>query len=296
MGVKRVTAPEGVRATALLTAYARAQETARPDRLFDDPWARLFIAEATAFTGAGLPRIGMARDDKVSPLWAAFSSYFTLRTPFYDEHILRAVAAGARQVVLVAASMDTRPYRLALPPDTTVFELDNASVLDFKDAVLSRHHARASCRRVPIGVDLRADWSGDLLAAGFRPGEPVVWVAEGLLMYLTTGDSERLLAAVTAQSRGRAWLLTEYPERVVDEATMTSRATDEAERVSAMMMANLVRRGPDTEPAPWVARHGWTAEVTDIAAETRRHGRPVPDVFDHGAPDRVGVWLLSATR
>lgn len=295
MGVNRVTAPEGVRATALLTAYARAQESARPDRLFDDPWARLFVAEATAFSGAGLPRIGMARDDKVSPLWQAFSSYFAVRTPYYDERILRAVAAGARQVVLVAASMDTRAYRLALPADTTVFELDNASVLAFKDAVLTRHHARTSCRRVPIPVDLRADWSADLRAAGFRPGAPTVWVAEGLLMYFTTEDSDQLLTAVTAQSPGPAWLLTEYPDRLVDEETMTSRATDEAERVSAMMMANLVRRGPDTEPAQWVAREGWQAEVSDIAGELRRRGRPVPGVFDDAA-DRVGVWLVSATR
>jgi methyltransferase (TIGR00027 family) len=295
MGVKRVTAPEGVRATALLTAYARAQESARPDRLFDDPWARLFVAEATAFTGDGLPRIGMARDDKISPLWETFSSYFAVRTPYYDEHILRAVAAGARQVVLVGASMDTRAYRLPLPPDATVFELDNASVLAFKDAVLARHRARPACRRVPIPVDLRADWSGELRAAGFQPGEPTVWVAEGLLMYFTTEDSDRLLAAVTEQSQGRAWLLTEYPDRLVDEATMTVRATDEAERVSAMMMANLVRRGPDIEPAAWVTREGWTAEVTDVAAELRRRGRPVPDVFDRAA-DRVEVWLLSATR
>lgn len=295
MGVKRVTAPEGVRATALLTAYARAQESGRPDRLFDDPWARRFVAEATAFTGDGLPRLGMARDHQISPLWQAFSAYFATRTPFYDERVLRAVESGARQVVLVAASMDTRAYRLALPADTTVFELDNVSVLGFKDTVLSRHQAEPSCRRVPVPVDLDEDWAGDLLAAGFRPDEPVVWVAEGLLMYFTPEGSDRLLATVTEQSHTRAWLLTDYPARMVDEATMTSRATDEAERVSAMMMANLVRPGPDGEPAAWVGRQGWAAEVTDIAAEMRRWGRDVPDVFDR-APDRVPVWLLSATR
>lgn len=296
--MRRATAPEGVRATALLTAYARAQESARPDRLFDDPWARHFVTEATAFTGEGLPRIGMARDDVVSPLWGqGFGAYFATRTPFYDEHLLRATAEGARQVVLLGASMDTRAYRLPLPADTTVFELDNASVLSFKDGVLARRGAQPVCRRRTVPVELRGDWSGDLAEAGFRPGEPVVWIAEGLLMYFTTEDSDTLLAAITGQSQGPATLLTEYPARMVDEETMTSRATDEAERVSAMMMANLVRPGPgpETDPAEWLGRHGWRAEVTDVAAEMRRLGRPVPDVFDN-APDRVPVWLISATR
>ncbi|SFI74261.1 methyltransferase, TIGR00027 family [Amycolatopsis sacchari] len=288
-----MTAPEGVRATALLTTYARAQESARQDRLFDDPWARLFVAEATAFTGAGLPRIGMARDDGISPLWRAFSSYFAVRTPFYDERVRRAVAAGVRQVVLLGASMDTRAYRLGLPGDTTVFELDGASVLDFKNGVLIRHGAEPTCRRVPVPVELREDWAAPLREAGFRPGEPVLWLAEGVLMYFTAEESDRLVATVTGLSGAGARLLTEYPARQVDEETMTRRATDEAERISAMMMAALVRSGPDAGPEEWLRRFGWAAEVTDIAAELRRHGREVPDVFADSA-DRVPVWLIEA--
>lgn len=297
--MSRATASEGVRATALLNAYARAQESARPGRLFDDPWARRFVAEATAFTGEGLPRIGMARDDRETPLWGnGFGPYFACRTPFYDEHLLRATAAGARQVVLLGASLDVRAYRLPLPADTTVYELDNASVLSFKNGVLERHGANPVCRRRPVAVQLREDWSAELVAAGFRPDEPVVWLAEGVLMYFTTEHSDALLATVTALSRGRATLLTEYPARVVDEATLVSRATDEAERVSAMMMAGLIRPGPGAgvHPSDWVGRAGWHAdEVTDIAAEMRRLGRTVPSVFDD-APDRVPVWLFAAGR
>ncbi|WP_236792428.1 SAM-dependent methyltransferase [Amycolatopsis sp. GM8] len=291
-----MSAPEGVRATALLTAYARAQESARPDRLFDDPWARPFVTEATAFAGDGLPRIGMARDDdRISPLWQLYSACCAARTPFFDEHVLSAVRDGARQVVLVGASMDTRAYRLGLPADTVVFELDNRSVLDFKDSVLARHRAEPTCRRVPVAAEPRADWAGDLLAAGFTPDAPVIWVAEGLLMYFATEDSDRLLARISEQSRDRAWLVADYPPHVIDEPTLTSLATDEAERISAMMMANLMRPGPGAEPAAWVARHGWTAEVTDVDAELVRHGRPRPDFCGAAGPDR-GMWLFSATR
>jgi O-methyltransferase involved in polyketide biosynthesis len=41
----------------------------------------------------------------------AFRFYFCERTPFYDQHILRAVKDGCRQVVLVAAGLDSRAFR-----------------------------------------------------------------------------------------------------------------------------------------------------------------------------------------
>ncbi|WP_166459826.1 SAM-dependent methyltransferase [Amycolatopsis pithecellobii] len=291
-----MSAPEGVRATALLTAYARAQESARPDRLFDDPLARLFVAEATAFTGDGLPRVGMAREHDGSPVWQAVSSYFSGRVPFYDEHVLRAVRAGARQLVLLGANLDTRAYRLGLPEDTTVFELDSSSVLEFKRAVLTRHGARPTCRRVPVPAALRAGWPEDLLGAGFAPEEPVVWLAEGLLAYFTTADSDQLLAGISKHSRGPAWLVSDYPQGPVDPQLIITCATDEAERMSAMMMADLVRRGPDVTPEKWVGRHGWTAEVTDLTAQLRHHGRPFPNAFADATTHPVPVWLFSATR
>ena len=38
----------------------------------------------------------------------------TLRTLFFDDHVLSAVRAGARQVVLLGAGMDCRAWRLDL--------------------------------------------------------------------------------------------------------------------------------------------------------------------------------------
>lgn len=40
----------------------------------------------------------------------------TLRTLFFDRHLLAALEGGARQVVLLGAGMDSRAWRLDLPP------------------------------------------------------------------------------------------------------------------------------------------------------------------------------------
>ncbi len=127
------TVPEslaGIGATALGVALLRAQESSRPDRLFDDPYARHFL---------------QAVDPAFSP-WAAGASAATarflqvmaeqvaVRTRFLDRALLEAAERGCEQVVLLACGMDARAFRLAWPPGTKVFELDFADVLAFKAA------------------------------------------------------------------------------------------------------------------------------------------------------------------
>jgi methyltransferase (TIGR00027 family) len=187
--------PEGVGWTALLTAYSRAQESREAAKLFDDPLASMFLAavtDARVSNGGKLPRLGPTVDDGSSALWNAFRFYFCERTPFYDQHVLRAVADGYRQVVLVAAGLDSRAFRHGLPGNATVFELDQAAVLDFKQAVLDQHDALPTCKRVPVPVDLLAGWAPALLAAGFDGTRPAIWVAEGLLMYVSSSEAEQL--------------------------------------------------------------------------------------------------------
>ena len=89
-----------------------------------------------------------------------------VRTRFLDDALLRAVGT-AQQVVIVAAGMDARAYRLAWPDGITVYELDQPAVIAAKEDVLADDEPR--CRRVAIGVDLADDWPAALTAAGFDP-------------------------------------------------------------------------------------------------------------------------------
>lgn len=288
--------PDGVGWTALLTAYGRAQESREAARLFDDPLAMVFltaVAETSAAGGTQLPQLGPAVDDGSSELWNAWRFYFCTRTPFYDQRVIQAVAGGCQQVVLVAAGLDSRAFRLGLPEKVTVFELDQAPVLDFKQAVLDSHEAVPACRRVPVRVDLRDDWAPALSAAGFDETRPAVWVAEGLLMYLSSAENDRLLAAVTALSAPGSRFAAEYFSGPWQESDVPM--SSEGERAAWNLVRQAFRYGlAGTSPAAWLARHGWspgpTTTVTELA---RRLGRPVHYAFALDSSPRV--WLFDGT-
>src|SRR5262249_54799214 len=122
--------PRGVGLTALSVADARARESARPDRLFDDPFAQLFVDAAGAEFAP--PSTANAIDIR-----AARAEYVAIRTRFFDDELRAACAAGCRQVVVLAAGLDTRAFRLEWPVGARLFELDVAEVLAFKERVLA---------------------------------------------------------------------------------------------------------------------------------------------------------------
>jgi methyltransferase (TIGR00027 family) len=106
--------------TARWTAAVRALESAREDRLFDDPWAAALAGEE------GAAWIEQRPADSVTPI--------ILRTRFFDDLLQRMTCQVAlRQVVLLAAGLDTRGFRLPWPEGTRLFELDQPSVLGYKE-------------------------------------------------------------------------------------------------------------------------------------------------------------------
>ncbi len=97
----------GVGKTALGVARVRAEESRRPDRLFDDPYAQAFLdAAPEAFPAEPTTA------DELASLGAAFYFHGVIRTRFFDDYLLAACVAGCTQVVLLAAGLDTRVFRL----------------------------------------------------------------------------------------------------------------------------------------------------------------------------------------
>jgi methyltransferase (TIGR00027 family) len=143
-----------VAATGLLTAAMRAEESARDDRLFTDPFAarlagdegRKLLAEATAASGG-------------------VSGEIAIRTRFFDEALLDAQRDGASQVVILAAGMDARAYRFQWRPGTTVYEVDQPQVIAAKDERIAG--AAPRCHRFGVGIDLAEDWPEALVHQGF---------------------------------------------------------------------------------------------------------------------------------
>ena len=54
------------------------------------------------------------------------TAQIVVRTRFWDRALLAAAAADAHQVVILAAGMDARAYRLGWPDGTTVYECTSA--------------------------------------------------------------------------------------------------------------------------------------------------------------------------
>ena len=132
--------PVGVAKTALGVAMVRAQESQRDDRLFKDPYAEAFlIASPGAFDAE--QRAAEAGAGDMAPWGAAFWSHAVTRTRFFDDYLLDATAHGIRQVVLLAAGLDTRAYRLPWPRGVRVYELDLPEVMRFKGKVLTERAA-----------------------------------------------------------------------------------------------------------------------------------------------------------
>ena len=288
--------PTGIGLTALAVADARARESARADRLFDDPFARLFIEAA----GAAFVAESTASTIDIRAMRA---EYVAVRTRYFDDALLDACAAGCRQVVLLAAGLDARAFRLEWPPATRQFELDVAEVIAFKEQVLSAHAAEPTCERVVVASDLREDWPAALRASGFRDDRPTAWLAEGILMYLAESERDGLLDDLTRCSAPASHLAVELPMWRVPAEVSETVARGVVERSAlAQIAAALPRDVANSEdqsvaaPAAWLARHGWQATIDDAAERFVALGRAIPAMFSSVAAAAGPRRLARAVR
>jgi methyltransferase (TIGR00027 family) len=275
--------PAGVGRPALGMAHIRAEESDRPDRLFDDPFAgELVVAAPDALPGeaSGTPAEAASAPAPSRATWAMLVAQGAIRTRFYDDYLLDACAAGCRQVVLLGAGLDTRAYRLEWPPGVRLFELDRPDVMAFKERVLARHGATPRCGRRGVPVDLRAPWSSELTRAGFAAGRDTVWLAEGLLAYLTEQEAARLLTVVSRLSVPGSRLALEYGEAGF---SWPAGDLDVADRGMGEDTA-MWRSGLGSEAPVWLSRHGWRTRVHEVAAVARGYGRP-PPASERSGPD-----------
>ncbi|MFC9729938.1 class I SAM-dependent methyltransferase [Streptomyces roseolus] len=270
----------GVGLTALLVAAARAIETHRHDSLARDVHAEHFVRAAPA-CGDWPVRIEQVPEGDDNPLWGRFARYFGLRTRVLDDFVLGSVHDGARQVVLLGAGLDTRAFRLELPSECVVFEIDRAGVLAFKQQVLTNLSATPRAKRFPVPVDLRADWVTALTSAGFDPAAPSVWLAEGLLFYLPGPAEKYLIDAVDRLTTGGSALAFEaklekdllaYRDSAIYTATREQIGID---------LLGLFDLGPRPDSAGHLTARGWSTSVHTPFDFTRRHGcGPLPEPND----------------
>lgn len=279
-------ASAGVGGSALGAAMVRAMESRRGDRLFHDPYAGRFLAAAPGLSDpAGRGAVAVSG---LSRAGASFWQRIVLRTRFFDDVLLAAAGRGLHQIVLLAAGLDMRAYRLDWPPGVCVYELDLPGVLRFKRRVLRVRAPEPRCELTRVSADLREDWPDALLAAGFDPARPTAWLLEGLLIYLSPDEVERVLGAVsTLTGPGGIVAFEDDAEAGSAGGSVVEDLRAQARRLPAAAEYARLWQGGMTDAPAWLAGHGWQVEPHTQAAVAARYGR------SGGAP--AGGYLV-ATR
>jgi methyltransferase (TIGR00027 family) len=267
-----------VGATALFVATARALEAKKPDPLAVDPFAEVFCRAVGG-------NVADVLDGKVpehqlnTPDWGAhFVNFQGARTRYFDDYFRRAADAGVRQVVILAAGLDSRAYRLPWPDETTIFELDRPRVLDFKRDVLAEQGAKPNAGRREIAIDLREDWLQALRDNGFDVAMPSAWIAEGLLLYLPADAQEQLLTGIDALASSGSHVAVEDSVPMSPEELEAGIKEEREARAKGdeRLFFQLVYNERHAPADQWFGEHGWTAVATPLADYLPELGRPVP--------------------
>jgi methyltransferase (TIGR00027 family) len=185
---------ENISDTALMTAYYRALETERKDALFSDPYARRLAGEKGRRIFESLPK-------SQKHGWS-----FTTRTLLYDHFVMKMLQDGVDTVVNLAAGLDTRPYRMDLPPQLRWIEIDLPDLLEYKKNILT--DARPQCRLESHNVDLSdPDARRSLFASINESSGRVLLIEEGLLIYLDPEEVKSLTRDLASFNNFRYWIL-----------------------------------------------------------------------------------------
>jgi methyltransferase (TIGR00027 family) len=288
-----------VGATATMVAVARALATEHPDPIINDPFAaplvravgidfftRVVDGEITATDTGETGEVELQTE----------TDSLAVRTRFFDDFFVNAAAAGIGQAVILAAGLDARAYRLAWPPGTVVYEIDQPKVIAFKTETMAKLGAEPTAERRTVSIDLREDWPAALRESGFDDTKPAAWSAEGLLMYLPPEAQDRLFDHITALSAPGSQLATEYHPDTGPTMAERGRAMNErwANLGCDIDMSGLFYEGERNNVAEYLGGRGW-----QVAPRPRRelfadYGRRFPT--DHELAAFRNIVSVIATR
>ncbi len=295
---------QSVGATALGVAAARAAETESENPLINDPFARVFVDAAgqgmwSVYADPALLAKAVEIEPDVQTRIQVMIDFMATRTAFFDEFFLRAADSGVRQVVILAAGLDARTWRLPWPDGTVVYELDQPRVLEFKSNTLREHGAHPTAQLVNVPIDLRQDWPKALREAGFDPSRPCAWSAEGLVRYLPAQAQDLLFERIHSLSAEGSWLASNVPAAGFTDPDRLRRQREDMRRMRAVA-AKLVKAEitdyddlwyPEERTAVdgWLRERGWDVSTATFSELMARYGRRVPQGTEDSMPPTLYV-------
>ena len=276
-----------VGATATMVAAARAMATTADNALINDPFAEPLVRAVgvdffTRLVTGELRPEDLDSDNETVGM-QRMTENMAVRTKFFDEFFLTATQAGIRQAVILASGLDSRAYRLAWPSGTTVYEIDQPDVIEFKTKTLAELGAEPTAKRRTVAMDLRYDWPSALIEEGFDPHQPTAWSAEGLLGYLPPDSQDRLLDTITELSAPSSRVAVESVPNI--DPADHEKAIERMQAASArwrdhgfdLDFAELVYLGDRNEAASYLGDHGWQLSRNSVKELFATNGLPPVD-------------------
>ncbi len=262
----------GVGTTATGIAAARALASRRADSLISDPFARPLVEALGVDYYLKMADGELHGEDAGSFDLEVMADGMAIRTQFFDEFFLDATSAGLRQAVILASGLDTRAYRMRWPAGTTVFELDQPEVIDFKVRTLADLEATPGAHLHSIGIDLRLDWPSALRTHGFDTSLPTAWIAEGLHGYLSAGAQDQFLDTITDLSAPNSRIAIDWHPDLNITSNDRSREVSQSERqrsngVDIKDPSDMIYLGPRNNIGDYLRAQGW--QIQTHTAEQR---------------------------
>jgi methyltransferase (TIGR00027 family) len=236
--------------TALWVAVYRARENERADAIFRDPLARRLAGERGE-------QIARSIEFGEKNAWS-----FIARTYCFDRMISEQIEQGADMVVNLAAGLDTRPYRMALPASLKWIEVDLPPMIAYKQQVLSAERPVCVLERISLDladVGARCELFSDL----GRIAKKVLVVSEGLVIYLARDEVCALGRDLSAQASFQGWVTDLVSPGLLQMLQKNAGA--------ALTQAGSPPRFAPEEGPAFFANCGWeTAEVDSLLKTASR--------------------------
>lgn len=211
-------AKQTVSRTALGAAICRMIEQYQPEktRLFNDPIAKEMVGGLIKF----LMQFATMRNLTVKQTNAVAQGIYGVqvcRTRCIDDAVQAALSKGIKQLVILGAGYDTRPYRLPAMESVKVFEADLPAVQDDKKKKLQKYFGRLPdhVTFIPIDFDtqtLEAVFSGTT----FNSSKPAIFVWEGVTQYISEEAVRQTLAFVGKSASGSIIVFTYVLKSIIE--------------------------------------------------------------------------------
>lgn len=240
-------------------AAVRASEGLRADAVFQDRLASILAQERGRRIARSFSRRSMLA-------WGVVA-----RTSAIDRLIAEALLDGVDTVLNLGAGMDTRPFRLDLPPLTRWVEIDFPEIVDAKNADLAAYTPVCPVERVGMDLLDRAT-RGRFFSRHAAGSNHVLVITEGLVSYFCNDDVALLAKDLFAMPSIAGWIL-----------DFDNAGTRPQPRGWAKMLKAAPFRFKAKNWFEFFNQYGWRARQSiSNWEESERNNRPYPLDFPFG--------------